>query len=153
MGKVVAKEKTPEGRPVYRYTYYKAGIRKIPGEQKIVDRVVELMGEGKSDEQIIMHLKDEFNKGKPKAEKYIKAAVEYMFPDGVQEQRDEILAKNAKYLMSIIAIGFHDHRYLKEANAAIRELNKMVGVGNGTTIAVQTDNENNTQQVVIKFDQ
>lgn len=133
---------------------YKGGVRKAPSETKIVAQVADWICEGKTDEWIILNINDitERQIDKRTARRYITAALDFLFPEGVVAQRDEILAKNAKDLQQIIAIGMKDHRYLKEANAAIRELNRMIGVGNGTTIAVQTDTENNTSQVVIKFD-
>lgn len=134
---------------------YKGGIRKNPAETKVVAQVAEWICEGKSDEWILLNISDYTGKSIPKpiGRKYITAALDYLFPDGIQAQRDEILAANAKALQQIIALGFYNHKYLKEANAAIRELNRMVGVGNGTTIAFQNDADNNTQQVIIKFDQ
>lgn len=131
---------------------YKGGIRKKPAETKIVANVADLICEGKNDESILVYLEEQ-GICRRKGRAYITAAVDYLFPDGVQAQRDEILAQNAKTLQQIICIGMNDHRYLKEANAAIRELNRMIGVGQGgTTVAVQTDPNNNTSQVVIKFD-
>lgn len=130
---------------------YKGGIRKIPSETKIVAQVADLICDGKNDESILAYLEEQ-GINRRNGRRYISAAIEYLYPEGLAAQRDEILAKNAKDLMQIVGIGMHDHRYLKEANAAIRELNRMIGVGNGTTIAVQTDTENNTSQVVIKFD-
>ena len=130
---------------------YKGGIRKIPSETKVVAQVADMICEGKNDESVLAYLESQ-GICRRKGRAYITAALDYMFPEGLQAQRDEILEKNAKDLMQIVGIGMHDHRYLKEANAAIRELNRMIGVGNGTTIAVQTDTENNTSQVVIKFD-
>lgn len=130
---------------------YKGGIRKAPAETKIVANVADMICDGKNDESILVYLEEQ-GINRRNGRRYITAALDYLFPEGLSAQRDEILAKNAKDLQQIIAIGMHDHRYLKEANAAIRELNRMIGVGNGTTIAVQTDTENNTSQVVIKFD-
>ena len=151
MSKVVTLKETKSSKDV---ECYKGGIRKLPAETKIVAQVAEWICEGKTDEWIILNINDIATRKieKPMARKYIAAALDYLFPDGLQAQRDEILAKNAKDLQQIIAIGFKDHRYLKDANAAIRELNKMLGIGNGTTVAVQTDPQNNTSQVVIKFD-
>lgn len=134
---------------------FKGGIRKLPAETKIVAKVADWICEGKTDEWIIENINDGNRRkiDKRMARKYIAAALDYLFPDGVQAQRDEILAANAKSLQFIIQLGLTDHRYLKEANAAIRELNKMIGVGQGgTTVAVQTDPNNNTSQVIIKFD-
>ena len=130
---------------------YKGGIRKIPSETKVVAQVADMICDGKNDESILAYLESQ-GICRRKGRAYITAALDYMYPDGLAAQRDEILAKNANVLMQIVGIGMKDHRYLKEANAAIRELNRMIGVGNGTTIAVQTDTENNTSQVVIKFD-
>ena len=130
---------------------YKGGIRKAPAETKIVANVADMICDGKNDESILVYLEEQCI-NRRNGRRYITAALDYLFPEGLSAQRDEILAKNAKDLQQIIAIGMHDHKYLKEANAAIRELNRMIGVGNGTTIAVQTDTENNTSQVVIKFD-
>ena len=145
---------TNKNKVVTKQECFKGGIRKSPAEMKIVAQVADWICEGKTDEWIILNINDiaERQINKRVARAYITAALDYLFPDGVMAQRDEILAKNAKDLQQIIAIGMHDHKYLKEANAAIRELNRMIGVGNGTTIAVQTDTENNTSQVVIKFD-
>lgn len=134
---------------------YKGGVRKLPAETKIVAAVADWICEGKTDDWIIANIEDltEDRKiDKRTARRYITAALDYLFPDGVMAQRDEILAKNAKDLSLIISIGMKDHKYLKEANAAIRELNRMIGVGQGTTIAIQNDTENNTQQVIVKFD-
>lgn len=130
---------------------YKGGIRKLPAETKIVAEVADWVCDGKQDEQILIAL-EERGICRRNGRRYITAALDYLFPDGVMAQRDEILAKNAKDLQKIIALGFYDHKYLKEANAAIRELNRMIGVGQGTTIAIQNDAENNTQQVIVKFD-
>lgn len=145
---------TNKNKVVTKQECFKGGIRKSPAEMKIVAQVADWICEGKTDEWIIANINDIANReiNKRVARAYITAALDFLFPDGVQAQRDEILAKNANVLMQIVGIGMHDHRYLKEANAAIRELNRMIGVGNGTTIAVQTDTENNTSQVVIKFD-
>ncbi len=130
---------------------YKGGIRKLPAETKIVAEVADWVCDGKQDEQILIAL-EERGICRRNGRRYITAALDYLFPDGLMAQRDEILAKNAKDLQKIIALGFYDHKYLKEANAAIRELNRMIGVGQGTTIAIQNDAENNTQQVIVKFD-
>lgn len=152
MSKVVTYKETNSTKNI---ECYKGGIRKLPAETKIVASVADWICEGKTDDWIIQNINDvtERKINKAMARKYISAALDYLFPDGVQAQRDEILAKNAKDLQFIIQLGLTDHRYLKEANAAIRELNKMIGVGQGgTTVAVQTDPENNTSQVIIKFD-
>lgn len=151
MSKVVTYKETNSSKDI---ECYKGGIRKLPAETKIVAQVADWICEGKTDEWIILNINDIATRkiDKPMARKYISAALDYLFPDGVAAQRDEILAKNAKDLMQIVSIGMHDHKYLKEANAAIRELNRMIGVGNGTTIAIANDAENNTQQVIIKFD-
>lgn len=152
MGKLVTYK---EDKTTKNIDCYKGGIRKLPAETKIVAQVADWICEGKTDEWIVQNINDipDIRKtDKRMARKYISAALDYLFPEGVVAQRDEILAKNAKDLQFIIQLGLTNHKYLKEANAAIRELNRMVGVGNGTTIAIQNDAENNTQQVIVKFD-
>lgn len=142
---------TDKQNAVTKTEYFKGGIRKKPAEIKIVASVADMICDGKNDESILVYLEEQgINRRKGRA--YITAAVDYLYPNGLMAQRDEILAKNAKDLMQIVSIGMYDHRYLKEANAAIRELNRMLGVGNGTTIAIANDAENNTSQVIIKFD-
>lgn len=145
---------TDKNKVVSKQECFKGGVRKTPAEMKIVAQVADWISEGKTDEWIILNINDITDRqiDRRNARRYITAALDYLFPEGVVAQRDEILAKNAKDLMQIVSIGMHDHKYLKEANAAIRELNRMIGVGNGTTIAIANDAENNTSQVVIKFD-
>ena len=64
----------------------------------------------------------------------------------------KIIQANIERLEHIIEKAMELGQY-KIAREAIDSLNKMLGLNNGLQIGVQTDNDNNTQQIFIKFDQ
>ncbi len=86
------------------------------------------------------------------AKRYYAADARYHKTEDMDELRKGLIQANMERLETIIEECMARGQY-KVARDAIDSLNKMFGVTGGVQIGIQTDNENNTQQVVIKFDQ
>lgn len=133
--------------------FFKGGLRKNPAEMKRVSAVAFMIAEGNSDNDIMEYLNEEYGINKRYGRRYITAALDYLFPDGVVAMRDEIMKRNVVNLFRIIDIGLENRQYLAQSNKAIDTLNKMIGAyeNEGIKIGIKNDTENNTQEFVIKL--
>jgi len=120
-----------------------------------IHRVLELakmLSKGKSRQTVIEYAMEHYDVTEPQAKRYYAAATRYLIPDDMDEFRKGIIQANMERLETIIERCMELGQY-KVARDAIDSLNKMFGINSGLQIGIQTDTENNTQQVVIKFDQ
>lgn len=107
---------------------------------------------GKTRATVIEYLQNEYGIAYDTARHYYDDALNYILPSNDEEYRQNIIKINFERLNTIIQESMAAGNY-RVAREAIAELNKMSGVHqNGTTVAVQTDHQNNTSQVLIKFD-
>ena len=112
-----------------------------------------MLSKGKSRATIIQHLIDTYGYSPQTAARYYESAVIYLVPDNDEEYRRNLIKANTTRLETIYERAMEERQY-KVAREAIAELNKMAGIkGEGVQIGVQTDKQNDTQQIIIKFDQ
>ena len=143
---------------------YKANIKdvNVTGREGVepsaisVVKVLELakmLSKGKSRQTIIEYAMSHYNVSEVQAKRYYVAASKYLIPDNLDEYRKGIIQQNMERLETIIEKCMEDRQW-KTAREAIDSLNKMFGInGSGIQVGIHTDNENNTQQVVIKFNE
>ena len=120
-----------------------------------VHRVIEIakmLSKGRSRQYVIDYAKEHYDINDNQAKRYYAAATRYLIPDDMDEFRKGLIQTNMERLETIIDECMARGQY-KVARDAIDSLNKMFGINSGLQIGIQTDTENNTQQVVIKFDQ
>lgn len=128
--------------------------KKLPSEvslQKVIE-ASKLLAKGKSRQYVIDYAKEHYGVCESQAKRYYSAAVRMLLPDDMEEFRKGLIQANIERLEHIIEKAMELGQY-KIAREAIDSLNKMLGLNSGLQIGVQTDNDNNTQQIFIKFDQ
>lgn len=117
-----------------------------------VQEAAKMITEGKSRATIIETLQDKYGIGYDQAKHLYGAGIRFLIPEDEDKYRKELIVKNIARLETIIENSMTDRQW-KIAREAIDSLNKMIGIGNGGfQVAVNTDKENNTQQIYIKFD-
>jgi len=135
---------------------YPASKGEVKPTAMTVSRVLELakmLTKGKSRQSVIEYAMSHYNIDEVQAKRYYSAASKYLIPEDMDEFRRGLIQTNMDRLETIIERCMETGQY-KVARDAIDSLNKMFGInGSGVQIGIQTDTENNTQQVVIKFDQ
>lgn len=118
-----------------------------------IQEAAKMLSKGKSRATIIQHLIDTYGYSPQTAARYYESAVIYLVPDDDEEYRRNLVKANTTRLETIYERAMEERQY-KVAREAIAELNKMAGIkGEGVQIGVQTDKQNDTQQIIIKFDQ
>ena len=107
---------------------------------------------GKTRATVIEYLQNEYGIAYDTARHCYDDALNYILPSNDEEYRQNIIKINYERLNTIIQESMAAGNY-RVAREAIAELNKMSGIHqNGITVGVATDQKNNTQQVVIRFD-
>lgn len=130
----------------------------ISVEQKAVIDIAKMLTDGASRKEIREMLDKQYGLviyHKENINGWINKALDYIFPKGgYLVDKEKYLKINFLRLSTITEKAMQDpsNRQLKTAIAAIQEMNKMLGIGNGTQVLLQQDLDNKTQQVVIKFD-
>lgn len=117
-------------------------------------KVIELskmLSKGKSRQYVLDYAMSHYDVNEAQAKRYYSAAARYLIPDDVEEFRKGLIQANMDRLETIIEKCMEQGQW-KVAREAIDSLNKMFGVTGGVQVGIQTDKENNTQQIVIKFD-
>lgn len=120
-----------------------------------IHRVLELakmLAKGKSRQSIMEYAMTHYDINEAQAKRYYAAAARYLIPEDLDEFKKGLIQANMERLETIIEECMARGQY-KVARDAIDSLNKMFGVTGGVQVGIQTDNENNTQQVVIKFNE
>ena len=120
----------------------------------VENRVIMLAKEitkGMSRTRAIEYAMEHFEVAESQAKKYYNAAMRYLLPEDVEEYRKNLFQANMDRLEGIIDKCMEQGQY-KLATEAINALNKMLGLNNGLQIGIATDKQNDTQQIVIKFD-
>lgn len=128
----------------------------LPGTEgetiKKVEEAAKLISNGKTRATVIEYLQNEYGIAYDTARKYYNDAIHYLLPDNDEEFRQNLVKVNYERLDKIIQESMAAGNY-RVAREAIDTQNKMCGIHqNGITVGVATDQKNNTQQVVIKFD-
>ncbi len=113
--------------------------------------IAKMLSKGKSRQTAIEYAMSHYNINEAQAKRYYSAATKYLLPDDVDEFRKGLIQANMDRLETIIEKCMEQGQW-KVAREAIDSLNKMFGVTGGVQVGIQTDKENNTQQIVIKFD-
>ena len=114
-------------------------------------QIAKMLSQGKSRQTCVEYAMDKFGVSEVVAGKYYKAAAKYLVPDNLEEYRKGLIQANIERLERIVEECMEGKQY-KIAREAIDSLNKMLGITGGVQVGIQTDKENNTQQVIIKFD-
>lgn len=120
-----------------------------------VGRILELakmLSKGKSRQTVIDYAMSTYQINETQAKRYYSAATKYLLPEDMDEFRKGLIQANMERLEHIIEKCMEQGQW-KVAREAIDSLNKMFGVTGGVQVGIQTDNENNTQQIVIKFNE
>ncbi len=119
--------------------------------QKVME-LSKMLARGKSKQYIIDYAMEKYGVGEPQAKRYYSAAVRNLVPDDVDEYRKGLIQTNFNRLETIVEKAMEEGDW-KNARETIAEMNKMCGVtGQGVQVGINNDKENNTQQIVIKFD-
>lgn len=137
-------------------------INRQPNRNKIVgaepatavkiQQAAKMIAKGKSRATIIEHLQKQWEISAVTAANYYGDALRLLMPENEDEFRKDLIKANAVRLETIYERAMEEGDY-KNAKDAIAELNKMIGAnGSGVMVGINTDNENNTQQIFIKFD-
>lgn len=124
-----------------------------PATIKKIQEAAKLLAKGKSRATIIEWLMDTYGFAPTTAARYYESAVLYILPDDDEQYRQNLIKANTTRLETIIERAMEERQY-KVAREAIAELNKMAGIrGEGVQVGINTDKQNDTQQIIIKFDQ
>lgn len=119
--------------------------------QKVVE-LSKMLARGKSKQYVLDYAMTNYDVGEAQAKRYYSAAVRYLLPDDVDEYRKGLIQTNLDRLETIAERAMEEGDW-KNARETIAEINKMCGVtGQGVQVGINQDKENNTQQIVIKFD-
>lgn len=119
--------------------------------QKVIE-LSKMLARGKSKQYVIDYAMSKYGVGEPQAKRYYSAAVRYLLPDDVDEYRKGLIQTNLDRLETIVESAMEEGDW-KNARETIAEINKMCGVtGQGVQIGINQDKNNDTQQIVIKFD-
>lgn len=117
-----------------------------------VQEAAKMLSKGKSRATIIQHFMDTYGLSVKTAADYYEAGTRFLMPDNESEFKQNLIKANATRLETIYERAMEAGDF-KNAKEAIAELNKMIGVGKeGITVGINTDKENDTQQVLIRFD-
>lgn len=130
------------------------GNEKLPSQVSL-SRVIEvskLLAKGKSRQYVLDYVVKNFEVGVAQAKRYYTAAVNYLVPEDMEEYRKGLIQQNVERLETIVEKAMEEGDW-KNARETIAEINKMCGLtGSGVQFAINTDKENNSQQILIKFD-
>lgn len=118
-----------------------------------VNEISKLLAQGKSKQYVIDYAVEHFCVGLPQARRYYSSAVKNLMPKNPEKYREGLIQTNFNRLETIVERAMEEGDW-KNAREAIAEMNKMCGLTNGGfQIGIATDKANDTQQVIIKFDQ
>lgn len=127
-----------------------AGLQNV-SLQKVLE-LSKMLAKGKSKQYVIDYAMDKYGVGEPQAKRYYSAAVRNLLPDDVDEYRKGLIQTNLDRLETIAERAMEEGDW-KNARETIAEINKICGVtGQGVQIGINQDKNNDTQQIVIKFD-
>ena len=125
----------------------------LPETVMKIQDAAKMIAKGKSRATVMEHLQTEYGLAPSTAKQYYNDAIHYLLPDNDEEFKNNLIKVNYERLNTIIQESMDSGNY-RVAREAIETQNKMCGVNqNGITVGVATDQKNNTQQVIIKFDQ
>ena len=124
----------------------------LPETVMKVQTAAKMISAGKTRATVMEFLQTEYGIAPSTAKQYYNDAVHYLLPDNDEEFKANLIKINYERLDKIIQESMAAGNY-RVAREAIDTQNKMCGIHqNGITVGVATDQKNNTQQVVIKFD-
>lgn len=146
----MAKKATDKGKAKDLTIANDAGLQNV-SLQKVLE-LSKMLAKGKSKQYIIDYAMDKYGVGEPQAKRYYSAAVRNLLPDDVDEYRKGLIQTNLDRLETIAERAMEEGDW-KNARETIAEINKICGVtGQGVQIGINQDKNNDTQQIVIKFD-
>lgn len=124
-----------------------------PETIKKIQQAAKWIAEGKSRATTKELLCEKFGMALATANDYYNEAIKVLIPEDEDEWKKGLIKTNATRLETIYECAMRDGDW-KAAREAIAELNKMSGLNNsGVQVGIQTDKQNDTQQIIIKFDQ
>lgn len=149
MASKVAKPKT---RKVTKNMHYRKVEGLTPATIMRLQDVATQLSEGKSRATIIKYLQDKYEIAYDTAKDYYQDGVKYLLPEDENEYRQELIQVNIERLELIYQRAVEEGDW-KNAKEAVAELNKIAGAGReGISVGINTDKQNDTQQVIIHFD-
>lgn len=123
-----------------------------PASAARIQQVAKWLSQGKSRATIIDNLMTQYDINADTAADYYNDGVRFLLPDDEAAYKEQLIKANATRLETIYEKAMERNDY-KNAREAIAELNKMAGItGNGVKIGINNDKQNDSQQIIIKFD-
>lgn len=117
-----------------------------------IQQAAKMIADGCSRATVTERMREQFGISQSTANDYYSEAVKVLIPEDEDEWRKGLIKTNATRLERIYECAMRDGDW-KNAREALAELNKMSGLhSGGVQIGVQTDKQNDTQQIIIKFD-
>lgn len=126
------------------------GGKPSPATVLKLEEAIKLITDGKSRETVTQYFIDKYGYSRDQAYRYYLAATRMLVPEDMDEYKRTMIQANIERLEKIIEMGMETNN-LKAAKEAIAELNKMFQVTSGPMVAIRNDDENKTQEVLIKF--
>lgn len=108
-----------------------------PTVQRVM-QIAERVSKGESRMGLQKWMMDSWGIGDRQARAYYMAAVRYLTPDDEEEFRNGLIQANLNRLEEIVEETMTGRNY-KDAITAIKELNRMLGIGEKNTVEVTTD--------------
>lgn len=140
-------------KPKSKFKVNKAKKSVEPETIRRIQQGAKWIAEGKSRATVIQMMCEQFGIMTSTANDYYHESVKVLIPENEDEWRKELMKANATRLESIYECAMRDGDW-KAAREAIDSLNKMSGLnGSGVQIGINNDKQNDTQQIIIKFDQ
>jgi hypothetical protein len=108
-----------------------------PTVQRVMD-IAERVSKGESRMGLQRWMQENWQIGDRQARAYYMAAVRYLIPDDEDEYKKGLIQANLNRLEEIVENTMTGRNY-KDAISAIKELNRMLGIGEKNTVEVATD--------------
>lgn len=116
-----------------------------PTVQRVM-QIAERVSKGESRMGLQRWMQENWQIGDRQARAYYMAAVRYLIPDDEDEYKKGLIQANLNRLEEIVENTMTGRNY-KDAISAIKELNRMLGIGDKNTVEVATDGANTVFRV------
>lgn len=117
-----------------------------------IEQAAKWIASGKSRATVKDMLVERYGMALATANDYYNEAIKVLIPENEEEWRHNLIKTNITRLERIYEKAMEDSDY-RSAREALSELNKMCGLtGSGLQIGINNDKNNDTQQIIIKFD-
>lgn len=113
-----------------------------PTVQRVL-QIAERISKGESRMGLQKWMQENWDIGDRQARAYYMAAIRYLTPEDIDEYKKGLIQVNLDRLEDIVEKTMGGRNY-KDAIAAIKEINKMLGLDSGKSVEVVTDNNGTT---------